>query len=550
MRLSRLFAPTLRENPTDAVAISHQLLTRAGFIRQSASGIYTFLHFGNRVLRKLSDLIVREMDSVGGCEISMPLLLPKEMWDRTGRWQTIGEEMFRLQDRKGAALCLGPTHEECVTQMVASEVNSYRQLPLRIYQIGKKYRDETRPRFGLIRGREFIMKDMYSFDGTHEKALESYRLVSQAYERIFQSLRLPYVKVEADSGNIGGKNSHEFQIACGVGEDVLIRCEQCGYAANIEKAASGLPISAQEIQSQDDISLYRLSYRGRIACLVAVPKRSLLNLHAAMLQWSSLQDITAAAASMHSSSPSHALHFDWSEVTAEGCTADQAAATLAGSQTTMLLADASLGSIERLQKLVPPLAAVEVAASRLIHRPEIHYQLPLGRTAETGGSAPCSCASVLIPSYGLEVGHVFDLETKYSVLMGAMITREDGSTGPAFMGCYGIGVSRVVAAVAEVHHDKNGLVWPAAIAPYKTCIVPMNSDDDATVQAAEKIYEASSPDETVLDDRWSLSGGVRLKDALLVGYPEILIVGKRGVASRQAELIDRRTGETRPVPLR
>lgn len=515
--LSGLFVPTLREDPSDAVAVSHKLLVRAGYVRQSSAGIFSFLPLGNRLLGNISRVVEEEMEGIGCRQVSLPLLLSEELWRRTGRWQEYGDELMRMKDRKGNSYCLAPTHEEAISDLVASNISSYRQLPLRLYQIGRKYRDEVRPRFGLMRGREFVMKDLYTFDRTREDAIETYEQVSRAYERIFSRLGLDWVRCVADSGAIGGNLSHEYQVRCPAGEDILVNCEKCGYQANIEKAAAGPRVVCQNPEDQlvaRHIEGIFILPSGPVSCsaVVVLPENAVLN-NISLAHALGVQDVKNSRLSQVSEN---------------------------------LLRLKDLPSVVREEK-----RAIVVDSSVSFEHPHaIRADLQFPR-----GVGPCDrsdCGKVLTTTAGMEVGHVFYLGTKYSSSMNVRYLDEHGKSTLVEMGCFGIGVSRLLAAIAEVHHDSAGLKWPVSVVPFHVHVVPM-SEESEVLSAVHKVYNllfsaGSSGVEdrfhTLLDDRLHLSPGSRLKDALLIGSPLVVVVGKRSLAQGQVEIQNRITGNT------
>lgn len=557
MRMSSLLAPTLREDPAEAEVVSHRLMLRAGFIRKLAAGVYTYLPLGYRVIKKIEKIVREEMDKAGGQELLMPAIHPAELWQETGRWDVYGEEMMRFADRNGRPFCLGPTHEEVITDLVRREISSYRSLPVLLYQIQTKYRDEIRPRFGLMRAREFIMKDAYSFDRDEEGLDESYRSMYQAYNNIFRRCGLDFRPVEADSGAIGGQSSHEFMVLAENGEAEIAFCEACDYAANTE-LAKAIPQPVKQPEGEDPLVLvptpgvktiedltgffkvpperfiktliYRTVYRDREE-LVAVLLRGDRELNEVKL----LNRL-------------HALHVE-----------------LAGEEQIRQVTHAPVGFAGPVGLTVPVYADWEVKdmknAIAGANQADSHYTgvnpgrdfspaeyLDL-RLAVEGDQCP-KCGHSLHLARGIEVGHIFKLGTKYSEAMSATFSDEKGEEKPVIMGCYGIGIGRTAAAAIEQNYDEAGIIWPMPIAPYHVVVVPVNAREENQMLEAERIYRElwQQGVEAVLDDR-DERPGVKFKDADLIGFPLRITVGPKGLAEGKVELKFRRTGEMRLVAL-
>ncbi|KAF0853155.1 mitochondrial prolyl-tRNA synthetase (ProRS) [Andalucia godoyi] len=522
--LSSYFAPTLRDAPADAVVVSHKLLTRAGYVRPSSSGIFSFLPLGNRLLRRISDVVEDEMERIGCRQVSLPLLLSEELWRKTGRWQEYGDELMRLKDRKGVSYCLAPTHEEAISDLVAAEISSHRNLPLRLFQIGRKYRDELRPRFGLMRGREFVMKDLYTFDKTKQEAFQTYEDVSGAYERIFNRMGLQWVRCVADSGAIGGNLSHEYQVRCPAGEDTLVFCKKCGYQANIEKAVAGPKIVSCEpadlvsiLQVSGSVGSSSSSEVSMIQCKIVVPHQ-----------------VTVNCVQM-----SHALGFK--DVRNTSFTVDNIEQVAATDLKNEAFKDGLVVVDTSLSRLLPSALVADLQFPR--------------------GSGVCNepdCERTLTTTAGMEVGHVFYLGTKYSSSMNVKYQDADGKGQMAEMGCFGIGVSRLMSAIAEVHHDENGLKWPLTIAPYCLHIVSMSNNSSVLQCMKDACFRLFSDkslahfklaSNTLIDDRMHLSAGVRMKDALLMGTPYIIVFGNKSLEKNEAEIHSRNSGQVSAVRL-
>ena len=552
MRASQLYAPTLRETPAEAEIVSHQLMLRAGMIRKAAGGIYTYLPLAWRVLKKIEAIVRQEMDAKDGQELLMPIVQPAELWKETGRWDVYGDEMFRLQDRHGRDFCLGPTHEEMITTVVKTDVRSYRQLPLMLYQIQNKYRDEIRPRFGLMRGREFIMKDAYSFDRNEEGLSKSYLDMYDAYSRIFARCGLAYRAVEADSGAIGGSGSHEFMVVAETGEDAIVYCSACDFAANVEKAELlPLPADREEPQPLQSVATPQARSIEQVAALLAVPPSRLIKtvayetdkgLVVALMRGdhqvnetklkNELGCLTIAMAGEEAvqSAGSHPGFLGPVNLTGF---------TIAADATVMHMMNAVCGANQLDMHLI------NVNPSRDV-KPDIVADLRLIREDD-----PCPrCNQQVKMARGIEVGHIFKLRTKYSTSLKATFLDENGQEQPMIMGCYGIGISRTMAAAIEQNFDKDGIIWPVPIAPYHAVIVPVNAKDEGQMELATAIYRDLNGRgiETVLDDR-NERPGVKFKDADLIGYPVKITIGPKTINEARLEVKVRRSGVTHYLSL-
>ena len=533
MRVSRLFMATQREIPADAEIPSHQLMLRAGLIRKVASGIYSFMPLGYRTYRKVEAVIREEMDKAGAQELIMPALLPAEVYQESGRWEKFGPEMFRLSDRGGRSFCLGPTHEEPFTEAVRDTISSYKQLPVTLYQIQHKYRDEKRPRFGIMRGREFVMKDAYSFDVDEAGLSESYDTMYKAYRAIFDRLGLDYTVVDADSGAMGGSGSQEFMVKSEVGEDGICYCDECGYAANEEKAGCVTP--AQDTSEMLDIEKIHTPDVKTIDDLVGYMncgadkfvKTILYNIDgkivAAMCRGDRDINETKLANLYDATEMELAAFVDVERVTG-------AKVGFAG----------PVGLKEKIDIVVD--SEVSVMRNFVVGADETDYHLKnvnIGRDFEAttiadirnaveGDVCPKCGKGKMKMARGVEVGHIFKLGTKYSKALNCVYLDKDGKSNLVVMGCYGIGVGRTLAAIIEQHHDDNGIIWPAEVAPYKAIVVPTKVNDEANMALAEKIYSdlAAAGVEVLIDDR-NERPGVKFKDADLIGIPLRITVGRR-----------------------
>jgi len=562
VRATQLLAPTLRENPAEAEIASHQLLVRAGFIRKVAAGIYTYLPLAWQVIKKIIKIVREEMDRAGGQEILMPIIQPAEIWHESGRWDVYGPELFRLQDRHNRDFCLGPTHEEIITDLIRNEVNSYRQLPLCLYQIQNKYRDEKRPRFGLMRGREFIMKDLYSFDRDGAGLENSYQKMFQAYLRIFKRCGLQVFPVEAEAGAIGGKDTHEFMVLAEAGEATIVFCsrQSCGYASNVEKAASPVQNSVQySAQGQASYAgdseqllplteVYTPNMRTveEITTFLNVPAQRLIK----SLLYETERGIVAALIRGDR---------ELNEVKLQKVL-DVRKAELAGAETVERITKAGVGftgpvNLEGVQLIADPEVmaiknAVSGANKNNTHLVNVNAERDFKpgliadlRLVKAGDLCP-NCLFPLKEAKGIEVGQTFKLGEKYSRTLGANYLDENGQQKPLIMGCYGIGITRTMAAVVEQCHDENGIIWPVSIAPFHAVIIPVNQKDNRQVDIAESIYNLlqSTGIEVVLDDRPERAG-VKFKDADLIGYPWRIVVGNKAVENGKVELRNRATKE-------
>lgn len=555
MRTTELFSPTLREVPAEAEVVSHQLLLRAGFIRRTAAGVYTYLPLAIRVLKKIEQIIREEMDRQGGQEIMMPIIQPAELWQESGRWDVYGPELFRLKDRHDRNFALGPTHEEIITALVRGEVNSYKQMPLLLYQIQNKYRDERRPRFGLLRGREFIMKDLYSFDRDAAGLEASYRKMHEAYTRAFERCGLRFRPVEADSGAIGGSDTHEFMVLADSGEAIVLYCENqaCGYAANNEKAA----IPPEKKNSEE--APKPLSRAETPGCRSVEEVVRFLHVSSPKIIKTILYETEkeVVAALVRGDREINEIKL----VNTLGCLRLE----LASAKTVQEVTGAAVGfagpvGLKGCTVVADPEVMAMVNAVTGGNADDIHYlNVNPGRDFEVHiikdirmvqAGEPCPrCGSKLLEAKGIEVGQIFKLGDKYSKVLGATYLDEGGKSHPIIMGCYGIGVSRTMAAAIEQNHDDNGIIWPAAIAPYQVIVIPVSIKDESQAALAEKLYKRllKAGVEAVLDDRPERAG-VKFKDADLIGYPLRITIGSKAVSENRVELRPRKTGEVTLVP--
>ncbi len=543
MRQSRLFAQTYREAPTEADTTSHRLLLRAGFIRQLAAGVYAYLPLGRRVLRKLESIVREEMDRAGAQELLMPALQPAELWQESGRYAAYGPELMRLNDRHDREFALGPTHEEVVTALAREEIHSYRKLPAIVYQIQTKFRDERRPRFGLMRGREFLMKDAYSFDADSEGLEQSYRTMYDAYGRIFQRVGLNVRPVEADPGTIGGEGgTHEFMALADIGEDTIVSCSHCGYAANLEKAEAGTLTDVTRgnglAPELEKIHTPNVRTIDELAAFLQVPASALLK---TMLYDA---DGTIVAVLLRGDHEVNETKLQAHLQAAQLTLADEAAIIRATGAPVGFAGPVGLNVSLLVDRTI---AAGEEwiagANERDYHvrgvKPGRDFSVEatgdFRNVGEEERCARCEEGAYLFRK-GIELGHVFKLGTKYSEPLGAAYLDKEGRKRPLMMGCYGIGVSRMMAAAVEQHHDEAGIVWPSAIAPFCVHIVPISIKDEVQRTLAENLYERflAAGIDALIDDR-DERAGVKFKDSDLIGVPVRIVVGKQA-ASGEVEM--------------
>ena len=558
MLATKLYAPTLREVPSDADVVSQQLMLRAGFMRKTANGLYSFLPLGWRSIKKIEAIVREEMDRASAQEIMMPILQPAEIWKESGRWNAYGAEMMRINDRHDNEFCLGPTHEEMITTLVKNVINSYRQLPVNLYQIQSKFRDERRPRYGLMRSREFIMKDAYSFDVDEAGLDESYKSMYDAYTRIFTRCGLTFRPVEADSGAIGGSGTHEFMAIAEAGEADIVYCTKCDYAANIEIGKPG-------IMKQDEEALQELS-------VVDTPNASTIEAVAEMLNLPLHKTIKAVVFSIDG------------KVVLAIVRGDHEVNEVAVQHAVLGSVEPEMATPEELEKVgltagfISPIGLKQTEDFAIVvdesvmetynvcggaNKKDAHYVninpkrdfnvediiiAPI-RLITKDDVCP-KCGGALEHAKGIEVGQVFKLGTKYSEALQATFLDQNGRPNPMIMGCYGIGVSRTLAAAIEQYHDENGIIWPRSIAPFEAVIVPINAKDEALMSTSQTIYTAlqNAGVDVLLDDRKDRAG-VKFKDADLIGYPLRITVSKNTLENNEVEIQIRKSGEALPCAI-
>ncbi len=564
MRWSRFYLYTTREVPNDAEVVSHQLMVRAGLIKKVAAGIYSYLPFGWRSLAKLMTIVRRELDAISSAELQMPSIQPAELWQESERWQRYGKELLRIKDRHERDFVFGPTHEEVITDIVRRDVKSYRQLPVSLYQIQTKFRDEIRPRFGLMRGREFIMKDAYSFHASPESLDATYEDMRRAYCKIFESCQLDYTTVEADTGSIGGSASHEFMVVAETGESAVVRCPSCGYAANVEKAQTRkLPASASAASamsatpatsgtaerqkastpgksSVEDVAAFlKIEPRQVVKTLIYDTEKGLVAVvvrgdreinEVKLLNHLDVQHLALAAEEKVREATGAAVGY-------AGPVGLPPGLRLIGDETVRGLTDFVVGANEK----------------------DAHYtgvnwgrDVDLSEWADlllvTGGDPCPRCDGTLELFRGIEVGHIFKLGTKYSEKMACNYTDEAGADHPMIMGCYGLGIGRTVAAAIEQNHDKDGIIWPRPLAPFEVLLAGLNPDDAEVSRVADELYaELQEKGIEVLYDDRDERPGVKFKDADLIGIPVRLVIGAKSLKDGKVELSLRRDREKQLV---
>jgi prolyl-tRNA synthetase len=577
MKWTQTLIPTLREAPADAEIVSHKLLLRAGLIRKLAGGVYTFLPLGLRSLRKVEQIVREEMDKAGAIEVLMPALQPPEIWEASGRAETASNVLFKVKDSSGRQWFLSPTAEEVITTLAANEINSYRQLPKNFYQISLKFRDEIRPRFGLMRAKEFIMKDAYSFDTTDEGAMAAYKKMYDAYTRIFARCGLKAFPVEADTGVIGGNYSHEFMVPAETGENEVAFCEACGYAANIEKATSGIPkTAAREIGAAIEkfatpgvVTIealskepYKVPANRQIKTLVYIADSKpiiILIRGDDQLNETKLLAKTGAVAA-RPATPEEIVPLLGAKPGSLGAVANtlerRPPARLEGETQRCAVPEAGVPQIFADNRLQGANDMTTGANEDGFHLKNVSIERDIKVTAwldlrtVTAGEPCVKCGKALKIRRAIEVGHVFKLGTKYSEKLNATFLDVDGSRKPSVMGCYGIGVTRTLQAIIEQGNDKDGVIWPLSVAPYQVCITPLAvAPESQAMQLAEKIYAELTVKgvDVILDDR-DERPGVKFKDSELVGFPIRIGIGEKSLAKGEVE-IKPRAGALQPVKI-
>lgn len=549
MRQSTYLTPTLRDIPSDAEVKSHQLMLRAGLIRQSTSGVYSFLPLGLKVLKKVENIIREEMNRSGAQELLMPAIQQAELWKESGRWEAYGPELMRLNDRHGREFALGPTHEEVITTLVRDDVQSYKKLPMTLYQIQNKFRDERRPRFGVLRAREFLMKDAYSFDATAEGLDESYDKMYDAYTRIFTRCGLDYRAVVADSGAIGGKETHEFMVLTEVGEDTIAYSDSSDFAANIEIAPVNVTYTKPN-KTLEDLKTVDTPEQKSIEDVTAflnVSKEMLIKSILFMVDQEPVLVLVRGDHEVNEVKIKHLFDAQFVEMATEEETLKWMNCMPGFIGPVNVNSNVKVVADHAVEVIVNGVCGANEAHKHFINvnldRDYTVAQFADLRIIQEGDPSPDGKGIIQFKE-GIEVGHVFKLGTKYSEAMGAMFLDENGKNKPMIMGCYGIGVSRTVAAIIEQHHDEDGIVWPASVSPFHVHIIPVNMKQDDQRDLAEDLYESLAQEryDVLLDDR-AERPGVKFKDADLFGFPIRITVGKRA-SEGIVEVKVRKTGET------
>ena len=554
MRMSQTLIPTLKEAPSEAEVPSHIFMVRGGYLRKVAAGIYSFLPLGWRVVKKVEAIIRQELDRAGCSEVFLPAVIPAELWQESGRWDRYGDQLLRFKDRKGGDFVIGPTHEEVICALVRSDVRSWRQLPLNLYQIQTKFRDELRPRAGLMRGREFIMKDGYSFHVDEADTQREYKKMYDTYSRIFTRCGLQFRAVEADTGNIGGSSSHEFQVLTETGEDALVACDKCDYAANVEQAVALAPAGRAAAAAQPVKKVATPGHHtiAEVSKFFGVPAEKLVKTLIYLADGKPVAVMVRGDRDVNEIKLQKALSAETLH--------------LAGDAEVKQITGAPVGFAGPVGLKAPIYVDLEVAAlSDFVvganeadaHLTGVNLDRDFKPAAQgdyrtvVAGDACARCEGGHLRAYrGVEVGQVFFLGTKYSKPMGVTFLDVDGQEKPAVMGTYGIGVTRIVAAAIEQHHDKDGIVWPVPLAPYEVAVLELQQDDDNVIAAAKRIYEelGAAGIDVLYDDR-DERAGVKFKDADLIGIPFRIAVGKKGIAEGVVELKRRSGTEVRKLKL-
>ena len=552
MKFTQLISKTMRTEPTEAETASHRLMLKAGMVSQVASGVYSYLPLAWRSLRKVESIIRQEMDAAGGQEVRLPVLHPLELWEESGRAAAFGDNLFTLQDRRGRPMVMAPTHEEVITNIVRANVQSYRDLPAILYQIQTKFRDEPRPRAGLIRVREFDMKDAYSFDSDEESLERSYQAMAQAYRNIYKRCGLPALMVEADSGAIGGKDSHEFILPALSGEDTVLTCPSCGYAANSEKAqAIVAPLPQETLLPMEQVSTTGVKTIAALSDHLGIPENKTLK---AVFYWADGKVVFVTIRGdlgVNEVKLKNLLHAGEMRRASEEEVA--AAGLVAGSPSPIGL------SIKRVADESIKLGANFAVGANIPGAHMVNANYPrdfqvdeLGdiALAEAGQGCP-NCGTALEATRGIEVGHIFKLGTFFSETLGAHFLDQDGQQHPIIMGCYGIGVGRLLAAAIEQNHDDKGIIFPAPIAPYQAHLVGLNLADASVAQPAGELYQRLWDEgiETLYDDREDEAAGVKFNDADLLGLPVRLVVSPRNLRQGSVEVKGRSAADSELVPI-
>ncbi len=554
MRQSTGYFPTLREVPKEAEARSHVLMLRAGLIRQLAAGLYTYLPLARRALLKIEQIIREEMDAAGAIEVLMPTLQPDTLWKESGRWEVIGPELMRLKDRNERIFVLGPTHEEVITSLVSGEIKSYRDLPKNLYQIQTKFRDEIRPRFGVVRAREFIMKDAYSFDADEAGAAQSYQAMFDAYKRMFQRMGLTTIPVEADTGIMGGSHSHEFMVPADIGEAEIVSCPHCGYQTNRELTPSSLPentdVSRDDVPAKEDVHTPNLKTVEEVADFLNTTPDQMIK---TMIYTANGKPYVILLRGDHTINEAKVAN-------AVGCPIEMASPDMIFEVTKASVGFAGPVGLQDHEIWADPYVKTIKAGVTGANKTDYHTRnVVLGRdyhvnrwedfrSVEEEDLCPECGVGRLSLSWGIEIGHVFVLGTKYSKTLNAYFADEQGERKPMVMGCYGIGVSRILAAVIEEHCTENGIVWPVSVAPYHVHLLNLAPKKEEVNQTAETLYRSLQEAglTVVMDDR-DERPGIKFKDSDLFGFPYQIVVGEKSLQKGGVELFIRQEGQKESI---
>ncbi len=556
MRFSQTLIPTLKEAPAEAEVPSHIFMVRGGYMRKVAAGIYSFLPLGWKVVQKVQRIIREEMNRAGASEVFLPAIIPAELWQESGRWDKYGAQLLRLKDRKGGDFVVGPTHEEVICALVRGDVRSWRQLPLNLYQIQTKFRDELRPRAGLMRGREFIMKDAYSFHVDEKDAKREYQVMYDAYQRIFTRCGLAFRAVEADTGNIGGSLSHEFQVLAETGEDALVACDTCDYAANVEQAVSrpAATVSATATQPMTTVATPGKHTIEEVSTFLKVPAATLVKTLIYLADGKPVAVLVRGDREANEIKIKRALGVDDVVLATDAAVKEVTGAPVGFAGPVGLKVPIGVYVDDEVAALADFVVGANAADAHLtgVNVGRDFKPTATGdfRQSAPGDACPRCDTGHFKGHRGVEVGQVFFLGTKYSKPMGVNFLDVDGHEKPATMGCYGIGVTRIVASAIEQNHDASGIIWPLPIAPYEVMVLELQQDDDAVIATSKKIYAAlqAAGIDVLYDDR-DERAGVKFKDADLIGVPFRIAVGKKGLAEGVVELKLRKGTEVRKIKL-
>ena len=546
MRWKETFIPTIKEDPQDAEAVSHKLMIRAGLVRRLTAGSYIYLPMGKKILEKASNIVREEMNAAGAVELLMPALHPVELWRKTGRYDDMGDVMIKFKDRHGKEMALGPTHEEIITDLASKEIRSYKDLPVKLYQIQTKFRDELRPRFGVVRSCEFIMKDAYSFDADSERMEISYKKMYDAYCRIFERCGLPYVAVEADPGLMGGTVSHEFMIPCAIGEDRIIMCPACGYAASTEVAKVK---ETGDTNRKGEVSgnLETVSTPGKstVQDVCSFLKKDSKDLIKTLIYIADDSPVAVLIRGDHQANETkikNALGAKMLELASEKKVKELTGGDIGfsgpvglsikivGDNSVKVMSGVIVGANEKDKHVLNVTPGKDFQVGQWIDARMITE------------SDPCpKCGGKIEMKNAVEIGHTFKLGTKYSIPLGASYTDEKGGSKPLVMGCYGIGINRILASLIETSYDKDGIVWPASLSPAEVVVIPVKMNDEEISSTAEEIYRelAGAGVDVIIDDR-DKSPGMKFKDADLVGFPVQIVIGKKSLAEKKVEIVQRK----------